>query len=152
MADQAKVFLDTSALFAGLWYDIGGARQALKLAEAGLVVLVISPQILSEIENNLRRKAPELLGKLAVLLDRVGLVLTATAPESRYESALALTHHPGAGRVLADTWESRVDYFVTLDRQYFLDNKDLRAALPFPLGTPGDFLFWYRQNYVEKSS
>jgi len=51
MADQPKVFLDPSALFAGLWSDIGWARQALKLAEAGLVVLVISPQILSEIEN-----------------------------------------------------------------------------------------------------
>jgi predicted nucleic acid-binding protein len=152
MADRPKVFLDTSALFAGLWSDLGGARQALKLAEAGLVVLVVSPQVLSEIENNLRRKAPELLGKLVVLLDRVGLVLAATAPETRYEAALTLTKHPGDGRVLADAWDSKVDYFVTLDRQHFLDNKGLRAALPFPLGTPGDFLFWFRQNYVEKSS
>jgi predicted nucleic acid-binding protein len=152
MADRPKVFLDTSALFAGLWSDTGGARQALKLSEAGLVVLVVSPQVLSEIENNLRRKAPELLGKLAVLLDRVGLVLTSTAPDARYEAALVLTHHPGEERVLADAWESKVDYFVTLDRQHFLENKGLRATLPLSLGTPGDFLSWYRQNYVEKSS
>jgi len=55
MADQPKVFLDTSALFAGLWSDSGGARQILKLAEAGLVTLAVSPQVLSEIENSLRR-------------------------------------------------------------------------------------------------
>jgi predicted nucleic acid-binding protein len=150
MADRPKVFLNTSALFAGLWSDLGGARQVLKLAEAGMVTLAISPQVLSEIENNLRRKAPEQLGKLAVLLDRVGLVLTKTAPESLFETALTLTGHPGDGRVLADAWESGVDFFVTLDRQHFLDNEGLRTALPFPLGTPGDFLLWYRQNYVEK--
>ena len=102
MADQPKVFLDTSALFAGLWSDSGGARQILKLAEAGLATLAVSPQVLSEIENNLRRKAPELLGKLAVLLDRVGLALMRTAPETRYKAALKLTGHPGDGRVLAD--------------------------------------------------
>jgi len=152
MADRPKAFLDTSALFAGLWSDSGGARQILKLAEAGMVTLSVSPQVLSEIENNLRSKAPELLGKLAVLLERVGLVLTTTAPESRYQAALTLTGHPGDGRVLADAWESGVDYFVTLDRQHFLDNDSLRVALPFPLGTPGDFLLWYRQNYVEQAS
>jgi predicted nucleic acid-binding protein len=104
MADQPKVFLDTSALFAGLWSDSGGARQILQLAEAGLVTLTVSPQVLSEIENNLRRKAPDLLGKLAVLLDRVKLVIMETAPETRYEASLLLTGHPGDGRVLADAW------------------------------------------------
>jgi len=151
MAGRPKVFLDTSALFAGLWSDSGGAPQVLKLAEAGLVTPAVSPQVLSEIENILRRKAPELLGKLAVLLDRVGLVLAGTAPESRYEAALALTGHPGDGGVLADAWQAGADFFVTLDRP-FLDNGPLRAALPFPLGTPGDFLLWYRQTYIEKGT
>ena len=150
MAGRPKVFLDTSALFAGVWSELGGARQILKLAEAGLLTPAVSPQVLSEIENNLRRKAPELLGKLAVLLDRVGLVLAEPAPASRCAAALALTGHPGDARVLADAWEVGTDFFVTLDRQHFLDNGSLRAAMPFPLGTPGDFILWYRQNYIEK--
>jgi predicted nucleic acid-binding protein len=152
MAGRPKVFLDTSALFAGVWSDSGGARQILKLAEAGLVTPAVSLQVLSEIENNLRRKTPDLLGKLAVLLDRVGLVLAVTAPGARYEVALALTGHPGGGAVVADAWEAGMDFFVTLDPQHFLDNKSLCAALPFPLGTPGDFLLWYRQNYIEKAT
>ena len=71
---------------------------------------------------------------------------------SRYEAALALTGHPGDGRVLADAWEAGTDFFVTLDRQHFLDADRLRAALPFPLGTPGDFLPWYRHNFIEKAT
>lgn len=149
MAKKPDVFLDTSALFAGLWSDSGGARQILKLAEVGLITLTVSPQVLLEIENNLRRKAPDMLGKLVVLLDRVGLVLTKAAPKFRYEAALKLTGHAGDARVLADAWESGAEFFVTLDRQHFLENESLRSALPFPLGTPGDFLLWYRKNYIE---
>ncbi len=117
-----------------------------------MITPAASPQGLIEIENNLRRKAPDLLGSLAVLLDRVGPVLAEPAPASRYEAALALTGHPGDGRVLADAWEAGTDFFVTLDRQHFLDADRLRAALPFPLGTPGDFLPWYRHNFIEKAT
>jgi predicted nucleic acid-binding protein len=151
MADRPEAFLDTSALFAGVWSDAGGARQVLRLAEAGLVTVTVSPQVLSEIEDNLRRKAPELLGKLALLLDRIGVRLAKAAPEARYEAALALVGHPGDARVLADAWEAGADFFVTLDRQHFLENERLRAGLPFQLGTPGDFLLWYRQSYIEKA-
>lgn len=150
MAIKPKAFLDTSALFSGLWSNSGGASQVLTLAEIGLVILFISPQVLSEIENSFRRKAPDLLGKLAVLLDRVGLVITKTAPIIRYEAALELTGHPGDARVLADAWGTEIDFFITLDHQHFLDNNILRAALPFRLGTPGDFLHWYRQNCIGK--
>ena len=152
MVSKPEVFLDTSALFAGVWSDSGGARQVLKLGEVGLLTLAVSPQVLTEIENNLRRKAPELLGKLAMLLDRVGVVLVASAPASRFKAALMLTGHSGDGRVLADAWEARVDFFITLDRQHFLENEPLRSALPFPLGTPGDFLLWYRQNYIDQAA
>jgi predicted nucleic acid-binding protein len=149
MAKRPEAFFDTSALFAGVWSAEGGARQILKLAEVGLVNISVSPQVLAEIENNFRRKAPDLLGKLAVLLDRVGVRLVAPAPESRYQAAQALTAHPGDARVLADAWERGTNFFVTLDRQHFLENKVLRAALPFRLGTPGDFLLWYREIYVK---
>jgi hypothetical protein len=116
-----------------------------------LVKISVSPQVLLEIENNFRRKAPELLGKLGVLLDRVGLRMVAPAPESRTIPSLALTAHAGDARVLADAWESGTDFFVTLDRQHFLENKTLRTTLPFQLGTPGDFLLWYREHYVENA-
>ena len=54
-------------------------------------------------------------------------------------------HPTGDARVLAEAWTCGMDYFVTLDKAHFLDNPGLvPEALPFQLGTPGDFLAWYR--------
>ena len=43
MPDRVRVFLDTSALFAGIWSASGGARMILKLGEADTIQLLISP-------------------------------------------------------------------------------------------------------------
>lgn len=116
----------------------------LKLGEAGAIRLLVSPQVLDEIESALRRKAPDMLGLLALLLDRSGVeVVSSPIPEAVQDSQ-ALTGHPGDAQVLAAAWAAGVDYFVTLDRKHFLDNLALRDAVPFPVGTPGDFLAWYQ--------
>ena len=148
MPARVRAFLDTSALFAGIWSVEGGARMILKLAEAGAIRLLVSSQVLSEIEGTLRRKAPDLLGMLALLLDRSGVeTVPSPAPEAVQESQ-ALTGHSGDARVLAAAWAAGVDYFVTLDRKHFLDSPGLKGAVPFPIGTPGDFLIWYRGQFV----
>ncbi len=46
--------------------------------------------------------------------------------------------------ILAAAIAAPADYFVTLDRQRFLDNAKMRQAVPFVVGTPGDFLAWFR--------
>jgi predicted nucleic acid-binding protein len=144
MPARASAFLDTSALFAGIWSAEGGARMILKLGEARAIRLLISPQVLDEIESALRRKAPELLGLLTLLLDRSNVVIVPSATPEALQRSQSLTGHLGDAQVLAAAWAARVDYFVTLDRKHFLDNSVLREAVPFPVGTPGDFLAWYR--------
>jgi len=144
MPASVSMFLDTSALFAGIWSAEGGGRMILKLGEAGVIRLLVSPQVLDEIDNALRRKAPDLLGLLTVLLDRCSIeIVPSPAPEALQKSQ-ALIGHAGDAQVLAAAWTSGADYFVTLDRKHFLHNPALRDAVPFPLGTPGDFLAWYR--------
>ena len=58
----------------------------------------------------------------------------------------------GDALVIGSAWESKVDYFVTLDRKHFLDNPILRENIPLIMGTPEDFLAWFRvqllQNYL----
>lgn len=56
MAERIRAFLDTSALFAAVWSDQGGARMILKLGEAGAVTLRVSPQVIKEAEGALKRK------------------------------------------------------------------------------------------------
>ena len=53
------IFLDTSALFSGIWSATGGARMLLKLGEAQAIKLSVCSQVLTEIEGVLRRKAPQ---------------------------------------------------------------------------------------------
>jgi predicted nucleic acid-binding protein len=148
MPARVRAFLDTSALFAGIWSAEGGARMILKLGEAGAIRLLVSPQVLGEIEGALRRKAPDLLGLLTLLLDRSGVEVVSSPAREAVQESQALTDHPGDVQVLAAAWAARVDYFVTLDRNHFLDNLSVKDAVPFPIGTPGDFLTWYRGQFA----
>ena len=144
------MFLDTSALFAGIWSAEGGARMILKLGEAKAIRLLASPQVLSEIERALRKKAPDMLGILALILDRSGIEILPLPTEEAVSQTRSLISHTGDARVLAAAMGSGADYFVTLDRAHFLSNPDVRKGVPFPIGTPGDLLDWYRKALKEK--
>jgi predicted nucleic acid-binding protein len=148
MPARISVFLDTSALFAGIWSAEGGGRMILKLGEAGAIRLLVSPKVLEEVESVLRRKAPDDLGLLALLLARSGVEVVPSPTPKAVQDSHALIGHPGDAQVLAAAWVVEVDYFVTLDRRHFLDNPVLIDAVPFPVGTPGDFLAWYREQLV----
>jgi len=69
---------------------------------------------------------------------------SAPAAEEYLNKALALTAHVADARVVAAAWGAGADFLVTLDQEHMLDVPKLRAAAPFPLGTPGDFLSWLR--------
>lgn len=138
-----RVFLDTSVLFAAVLSETGGARELLKLGEAGLIALWVGPTVLAEADAVLGRKAPGSKGRFALLLDRAG-VQVGPAPTAE-QKALALTtisYAPDAD-VVAEALAAQAGYLVSLDRQHLVGNPQA-AALPFPLGTPGDCLAWLR--------
>jgi len=148
MARRVEVFLDTSALFAGIWSVSGGAHLILKLSEVRSLEVWVSPQVLRELDWALRAKAPEVVGDVAHLLDTARVRVTEPGSEAQVDAYLALVGHPGDAQVIADAAGAARDYFVTLDRKHFLDNEDLRTALSFPIGTPGDFLEWFRGRLI----
>lgn len=119
----------------------------LKLGEAEAVRLLVSPQVLAEAEAVVRRKIPERIGLLALLLDSSKAEVLPAAPPETVSQALTLTNHQGDAVVLADAWAAHVDFFVTLDKMHFLGNVALRDILPFPIGTPGDCLAWIRGQF-----
>ena len=144
MNHKLNVYLDTSVLFAGIWSNKGGSRLILKLGEAGAIHLLVNSQVLIEIENALRSKAPDLLGVLTLILDRGNLVVVKSPLPETILQCQAFLYHPGDVQVLASAWDSGADYFVTLDRKHSLENQSLKSEKPFPIGTPGDFLSWFR--------
>jgi len=148
---KPRLFLDTSALFAGIWSAEGGARMLLRLGEADAVQLLVSSQVLQEIEEVVRRKAVHHLPTLAVLIDRSRASVVTTAPNAVLVRCQAMIVHPGDARILADAWHGQADYLVT-HKAHFLDLPGLAGSIPFPLGTPGDCLAWYRGKLLERQA
>jgi len=141
---KPKVFLDASALFAAVFSAQGAARLILKLAESDIVELVVSSQVVAEAEGALRRKAPEVLGHMALLLDRARCQVVNNPTLEQVKACQSVVSCLPDAAVLATAVETCADYLVTLDRQHFLENPLLMASPPLPIGTPGDLLVWFR--------
>ena len=134
-----KVFLDTSVIFAAVLSSTGGARKLFHLGEVGLLHLFVGPAVLQEADEVVRRKVPASLPVLAQLLSR-GQVAT-SPPATEQQVALARTcvqYRPDAA-VLAEAIQSNPDWFVTHDKEHFLQMQT-EANLHFRIGTPGDLL------------
>jgi len=150
MPRKYRVFLDSSALFSAIFSSKGGGRLILRLAEGGVLEVLLSRQVLTETERSLRKKAPELLGYYTLLLDRVKALIVADPPPPEVERCATLVPHPADALVLAAATSAQADYFVTLDRRHFLDVPGLAEQAGLPMGTPGDFIAWYRNRLLEE--
>lgn len=145
MVARIQIFLDTSAIFAGIWSDRGGSRMLLRLGEAGAIALLTSRLALQELEGSLRAKAPEVLGTLALLLDRAQFTIVGPPHKDQLGLTRRLVDHPRDAHILASALGGQVEFFVTLDQKPFLANDRLVTGLPFQLGTPGECLDWLRR-------
>ena len=148
MVPSAKLFLDTSALFSGMLSPTGGARALLILGEFERIRLVVSPEVINELERVLRRKAPELLVDVACLLDRARLEIGKSGTSAEIERCRVLTGHQGDAHILAAALRAQVDFLVTLDREHLLGNPAVNRKAGLRLGTPGDALAWLRAGLV----
>ena len=143
---NVRAFLDTSVLFSAVLSSTGGARKLFLLGEAGLLDLVIGPNVLREADEVVRRKAPASLPLLAQLLE-TGKVHSTLAPTPKQiESARKMVTYLPDARVLAEAIRSEADWFITHDKEHFLKAK-AALSLPFDIGTPGDVLQKYRNDF-----
>lgn len=75
-----RVFLDTSALIARIVSPTGAAREVLRLAEARVIELVVSRQVVVEAERNFASKIPLLLDDYHLLLRHLAPVVVKILP------------------------------------------------------------------------
>lgn len=143
MAPDIDVFLDTSVLFAAVLSQTGGARLILRLGEARAVSLWVGPSVLKEADAVLDRKSPGSKARFALLLDRAQVRVGQEPAADALDGALSVMGYLPDAQVPAEALEIGVDYLVSFDRKHLVGNP--RAMeLPFLIGTPGDFLEWYR--------
>lgn len=143
-----RLFLDTSVLFSGILSATGGARLILKMGRVDQLELIISTRVLNEIIEVLHRKLPEAIDEVRLLLDTANIQVVSDAPPNMVELINQHVNYLADAQVIAAAQVNQVDYFVTLDKRHFLKNQQLQSAVIFPIGTPGDFLAWYRQKQV----
>jgi len=147
MAFKPRVFLDTSALLAGLASPQGASNVILCLAEAKLIVLAISQEVLVETERNLQVKLPRALPEYRRFL-AVCPLETVTMPSDQQVEAAKMIIHPKDAPILAAAMSAGVDYLVTHNRKHFLDDPEVARKSGLTIGTPGDFLAWFRLHVV----
>ena len=146
---ELRVFLDTSALFAAVWSETGGARLILKLGEAGALSLWVGSWVLREADAVLMRKAEHSRVRLALLLDRAGVRVGEEASRQTIEQPQEAIEYLPDAQVLAEATELGVDDLVSCDRKHLVGNPHTEG-LPFRIGTPGEFLEWYRSRWLAR--
>lgn len=142
---KPRVYLDTSAMFSGIWSETGGSRQIFRLAEAGAIEVFTGEFVLSELESVLEEKAPESLGDLTLLLDRIEVEILGQPASAMIEELNQKVNSRPDAIVLATAVSGDVDWFITYDRSEFLDNQNLQQNIELTIGTAGDFLTHFKE-------
>ena len=141
---RPRVFLDTSALLAGLVSSTGASNLILALAEAGLLTLVVSEQVLVEAERNLEEKLPKAIPEYRRFLTTCPLEKVPD-PSPVDVAGTGGIIHPKDASILVAARNAQVDYLVTLNRKHFLNDPEVARKSGLRIGAPDDFLAWLRE-------
>jgi predicted nucleic acid-binding protein len=131
------VFCDANVLIAAAGSRSGASRAILNLAEMGMIKLLVSRQIVDEVERNLRRKLPQGLPFLAEWLTHVDLQLLPDPEPEQFSRWLTVINQTDAP-VLEAAVTASADYFITLNTRHF--TADVVAASNLTIYTPAEFI------------
>lgn len=137
MPKKFRVFIDTSALIAGLNSPTGGAGAILTACFLHQIIPVISPQIIKEMESNIPLKFPKLADAWASFL-LIPPEITKTPAIKDIRKAFKILPTSDAP-ILASALKEKLDALVTWNTKDFL-RKEVVEISPFPILTPGEFL------------
>ncbi len=130
-----RVFVDTSVFFAAVYSSTGAARDLIRLALRGKVKLLVSQDVLDEIERNLAKKAPQVVPVYHVFLATLALELI--PPPSRAAVHEAETYVAAKdAMIIAAAILARPDYLVTYDHKHLLDPPEVAERFGLAIVTP----------------
>lgn len=146
-AKRLRVFIDTSALVAGIVSRTGAAREVLRLCEAGVVEVFITRQVLVEADRTFSAKLPGLVPAYRDLIRRLEPIMLDDPSEKEIARAERLIHAKDAP-ILAAAISSEVDFLITWDMKHF-HQPSVVKAVRFNVVTPGEFLEAFRRSLPE---
>lgn len=141
-----KVFLDTSALIAGIVSSKGAAREVLRLAETGLIEIFVSKQVIIEADRNIEAKLPEMLNEYRTFMKLLAPEMADDPSPKEMKKYISLIN-PIDAPILSTAVSLGVDYLVTWDKKHFLKS-NVKLNVKVKIVTPGEFLKDFRE-YIE---
>jgi predicted nucleic acid-binding protein len=139
------LFLDSSALFAGVVSASGASRALLLLAEGGMIVITVSEQVVAETERAVARKVPRALSTYREALRSTGLQIVPDPSAEMVDRHRDLVAHRADVPVVVAAMQAQTDYLVTLNRRHFIDDPGVAARSGLRIGMPADALAWVRE-------
>lgn len=133
-----KIFVDASVFFAASYSRTGASRELFRLAQAGLLQMVVSEIVLEEVRRNLNAKAPEVVALFEDLLQAVPHTVV-DATEAQVREAALYTVAKDAP-IVAAAKAARVDCLVSLDRQHLVGVLHVAGQSGLRILLPGDLL------------
>ena len=142
---KIDIFLDSSALIAGIVSDKGAARALLLLGEDERILLTVSEQVIVEVERNIARKAPKALPFARQIILSANIRILRDPSKEDVQKHLDWISHPADVPILVAARRANVDYLATLNTKHFLANPEVSMRSELRIGTPGDALSWVRE-------
>ena len=142
---KTDIFLDSSALIAGIISSQGADRALLLLGEDEKLSLTVSEQVIAEIERNLARKAPQALPFAREMILRANLHIVRDPPAVEVRQHRDWISHPADVPILVAAVRARVDFLCTLNTRHFIEDPEVARRSRLRIGTPGDALAWVRE-------
>jgi len=143
---KINIFLDSSALIAGIISETGAAHVLLQLGETEDVVLVISEVVVNETSRSVARKSPENFDDVQMEIARAKIQIVPDPSDDEIQANLYLISDPDDVPILLAAMKAKVDYLATHDRKHFLDDPKVAERSGIKIGTPGDVIAWIREN------
>ncbi|MCK6584431.1 MAG: PIN domain-containing protein [Anaerolineales bacterium] len=143
---KIKVFLDSSAVMAGVISSAGAARVLLVMSENGQIETFISEQVIVESERSIAKKVPQALPEFRQTLKDANLKVVHNPTQEEIEENLSLIADPDDVPILLAAMRTHVDYLATHNRKHFLNDPKVAEKAGLKIGTPGDVLAWIREN------
>ncbi len=139
---EYRLFFDTSTCLAGLLSSSGAARELLRLAECGAVRMVVSEEVITEMDRVIAKKFPNLIQESRKLWKDLQPDVVPNPSVGKVRPFLEKLDL-GDARILCAARESRPEAFVTWNTHDFM-SQDVSALVDFPIVVPSRALELFR--------
>ncbi len=140
---QYRIFFDTSAYIAGLRSSGGAARELLNLAEAETIGMVVSEEVITEIDRVMARKFQDLVQESRKIWKELKPEVVPNPATGDIRPFLEKLDK-GDASILCAARLAKVSAFVTWNTRDFMSH-GVDVLVDFPIVVPADALKLFRK-------